>query len=139
MSEITIAQPLSGEEVIEAILVKVRKMLRDDCFLSPNSAYESFEADIAVKVKMLDIGRMPEVAIQAHVASDTPVNENGEDFALNAAEAHLSTTPPNQVRVESGQAIPTLVETAEGKKDIRPVKYANRTIVARSPNQAPRE
>lgn len=127
MSEETVAEPLSGEEVIQAILDRVGRMLRDDCYLSPMAAYESFEADIQVSVKMLDIGRTPEVHIRAKVQSEKPVDETDEDFALNAAEAHMAAMPPNQVRLEAGLPIPTLVEDTQGKRDIRPVRYARKT------------
>src|SRR6266850_1276926 len=128
MSEETVADPLSGEEVIQAIIDRVTRMLRDDCYLSPMAAYESFEVDIQVSVKMLDIGRTPEVKIRAKVQSEKPVDETDEDFALNAAEAHMAAMPPNQVRLEAGLPIPTLVEDTQGKRDIRPVRYARKSI-----------
>lgn len=130
MSETTLDTPLSGEEVIQAILDRVARMLRDDCYLSPMAAYESFEADIQVSVKMLDIGRAPEVHIQAKVKSEKPVDPNDEDFALNAAEAHLAAQPPNQVRLAAGLPIPTLVEDSQGQKEIKPVRYARKTTEA---------
>jgi len=127
MSEETVADPLSGEEVIQAILDRVTRMLRDDCYLSPMAAYESFEADIRVDVKMLDIGRTPEVRIRTHVQSDKAIDTNDENFALNAAEAHMAAMPPNQVRLEAGLPIPTLVEDSQGRRDVRPVRYARKT------------
>jgi len=120
MAEETLAQPLSGEEVVEAVLYRVREMLLKDCFLNPVVAYESFEAEIHVKLKLKDCGREPEVRISAKVESETAVSE---DAALEEAEAHLYSQPPNQVRMETGQAIPTLVETPEGRREIKKIHY----------------
>ena len=120
MNEITIAQPLSGEEVVEAILCRVKETLRKDCYLNPNAAYEAFTADIRVEVRLKDCGRMPEVNSRIRVASEKPVDE---DAALIAAEAHLGEAPPNQVRMESNQGIPTLVQTAEGKSEVKNVLH----------------
>lgn len=125
MSEITIAQPLSGSEVVNRIVEKIRTMLHQDCFLNAYSAYESFEADIKIDLKMLDCGRTPEVHARVIERSETPLSE---DFALEHADAHLGAQPPNQVRMESGQPIPTLVNTGDGRPEIRPVRYARRPV-----------
>ena len=130
MSETTIAAPLSGTEVIEAICAKVRNALRQDCFLSPMAAYESFEATVTLKVKMLDCGRIPEVHQTVTVQSEAPVNESDENFALEQAEIQMQAMPPNQVRRETDQAIPTLVDTGIGKPEIKHVKYAKKAPAA---------
>ena len=127
MSEMTIAQPLSGEEIIESLLDKLRQKLRQDCFLSPMMAYESYEADITIKIKSVDCGRIPESTAEIHEQSENPVDEKSENFALDQMDIHLAAAPPNQVRQETGLPIPTLVEGADGKRDIRNVKYQRKT------------
>lgn len=123
MSELTLAQPLSGEEIITALVEKLRDKLRSDCYLSGTTAYESFEADIKVSVRMVDCGRIPEVAVEVHEKSENPIDETNENFALEQMDIHLSSAPPNEVRQEAGLPIPTLVEGADGKRDIKNVKY----------------
>ncbi len=132
MSELTLAQPLSGEEIITSLVEKVRDKLRQDCYLSGTTAYESFEADILIKVRMVDCGRIPEVAVEVHEQSETAINENDENFALNEMDVHLSSAPPNQVRQEAGLPIPTLVEGADGKRTIKDVKYQKKNRGAES-------
>lgn len=124
MSETTIAEPLSGEEVVDAICDRVRETLRRDCYLNPASGYEAFSADIQIRVKLKDCGRLPEVAADVHVESEEAV---GEDAALLEAEAHLYEAPPNQVRQEAGLAIPTLVEDSQGKREVKRVTYARKS------------
>lgn len=128
MSELTLAQPLSGEEIITSLVEKIREKLRSDCYLSGTTAYESFEADISIKVRMVDCGRIPEVAVQVHEKSENLINENDENFALEQMDIHLTAAPPNQVRQEAGLPIPTLVEGADGKRDIKAVKYARKVL-----------
>jgi hypothetical protein len=127
VSEITIAQPLSGEEIIDSVLDKIRQKLRQDCYLSPMLAYESYEADITVKIKSVDCGRIAEVETHVQESSEHPVNERSENFALDEMDLHLESRPPNQVRQEAGLPIPTLVEGADGKRTIKDVKYQKKT------------
>jgi hypothetical protein len=125
MSETTLAAPLSGDEVIEAIVDKVRRMLQDDCYLSPMMAYESFNAKIELKVQALDVGRVVVVEQATEVKSENVIDE---DAALTQAESYIFDRPPNEVRQEAGLGIPTLVEDAEGRKEIKGVKYAKKVI-----------
>ncbi len=126
MSEMTIAQPLAGSEVMKRVLHKIEQMLRQDCYLNPMAAYESFEATIRVDIKMVDCGRMPEVHLEVKEHSENPIDENNENFALEMAEASLGAAPPNQVRMDSDQEIPTLVEHGDGSKEVKGVKYRRR-------------
>ena len=127
MNEITIASPLSGTEVCNRIVHKVMAMLKQDCFLNEYAAYESFEADIKIVWKCKDIGRIAEGTTHVVERSENAVDPSDENFALEMAEARLGEQPPNQVRMESGQAIPTLVDTGDGQKEVRHVKYARKS------------
>ena len=135
MNEITIAQPLSGTEVVTRIVEKVRTMLKQDCFLNDYAAYESFEADIKIVWKCHDIGRIAEGTTHVVERSEASVDPNDENFALEMAEASLGVQPPNQVRMESGQAIPTLVDTGDGQKEVKGVKYAKKTTAQKSESE----
>jgi hypothetical protein len=126
MNEMTIAQPLSGTEVVTRIVEKVRTMLRQDCFLNDYAAYESFEADIKIVWKCKDIGRIADGTTHVTERSENPVDPNDDNFALEIAEESIGAMPPNQVRMESGQPIPTLVDTGDGKQEVKHVKYAKK-------------
>ena len=126
MSEITIAQPLSGTEVVNRILEKVRTMLKQDCFLNEYAAYESFEADINIVWKCHDVGRIAAGTTAVVERSENPIDENNENFALEMAEDSLGVMPPNQVRQDSGQPIPTLVESGDGRREVKHVRYARK-------------
>lgn len=127
MSEITIAEPLSGAEVIDSILEKVRETLMRDCYLNPASAYESYSADIHVAVRLKDCGREPVVVSEVHVESETPVDE---DAALTESDAQLYDAPPNEVRQDAGLPIPTLVEDSQGRKEVKRVRYGRKVAAA---------
>jgi len=128
MREETLAQPLSGAEIIDAILFQLRDKLEKDCFLSPMTAYENFDARIHIIIRARDSGREVEVDREVHHQSAEAVDE---DQALVEADLLLAAKAPNEVRLETDQPIPTLTENAEGQKEIKPVRY-HRPLTARA-------
>ncbi len=124
MAEQTLNNPLAGNEIIEAILDKVRAKLRSDCFLNANSAYDWFNADISYKIDMHDSGALVKVDQQVIVSNgampETP------DLQHVEAEFHIDPAPPNEVRVETGQPVPTLTKDEHGKDVIKGVRYARK-------------
>lgn len=123
--EQTLALPLSGAEVIESVLSKVRRMLQNDCYLSPMTAYEAVAGVIKIELRCRDVGRIAE--INASVAiKEGPVDEltDGDDRFL--VEETIVEQPPNEVRVESEQPVPTLTEGADGRREIKGIKYARK-------------
>jgi hypothetical protein len=118
--------PLSGSEVREAVIDKISQFLAQDCFLSPNTAYDYFEAVITVHIKAHDVGR--DVVVASPVIITAGTKPDPEDEFLDQADAVLTMAPaaPNEVRVESGQPVPVST-TTKGKPDIKPVQYARKT------------
>lgn len=126
--ETTLALPLSGEEIIESVLDRIRRVLMRDCYLNPNNGYESFAGSISIKLKMRDMGRMPEVATEIQVKLGEEFPEGGDQFSVEAeGSEEIPEMPPNEVRVESEQGVPTLVDEGDGKRVIKRVKYARKT------------
>jgi hypothetical protein len=118
--------PLSGSEVREAVLDRISQYLAQDCFLSPNCAYEYFKAEITVHITAHDVGRDAVVGTLPIVVTAGTPPENEDEF-LEQADAVLEIHPaaPNEVRVESGQPVPVST-TTKGKPDIKPVQYARK-------------
>lgn len=132
--------PLTGEEVQEAILYKVAQSLSRTCHLKVDNAYTSFKAEITIRLTLSDFGR--------EVKDNHIVKEEGSIFVPPEMEEQLrkdgmpigeprtveatltmEPMPPNQVRIETDQAVP--VPTVEGgKKVIKHLRYA-----ARKPKQ----
>jgi hypothetical protein len=132
--EQTLALPLSGEEVIAAVCAKIASVLRQDCFLSPMTAYESVTGSVSVILRMRDIGRFPEVQVVVPVsAGNIAPSEQNPDAALSEFEAdiEIEEQSPNEARVDSGQDVPVLVEGEGGRKEIKGIKYAKKTEVKR--------
>ena len=121
MSERTIAEPLSGDEVLEVICDKIRMALRKDCNLNPALAYEAFSGEISISLRLKDSGRAPEVKASVSVRSEEPVLE---DTFLEQTEIALQEMPPNVVRQQAGLPLPTLVEDQNGRREVRKVRYA---------------
>ena len=125
MSEEVLNTPLGGDEIIEAILYRVREQLTRDCFLSPNSAYEKFSGKIHIEVLVVDGDRSLGVTRDMTVTLGEPIDVNDEPI-LGVSTEIIEEEPPNVVRRESEQAIPVLTDDGTGKKEMRKVKYKRR-------------
>jgi len=112
VSEKTIPAPLSGQEVKEALIDRISQALDKDCFLHPNAAYDFFTGKITLEVTLHDAGREDEIKMEQSVTA----GETQPDAKKATVAIDLEKQPPNQVRVESGQPVPT----DTGKK----IKYA---------------
>ena len=143
--------PLTGEEVQEAILYKVVQSLSKTCHLKVDNAYTAFKAEISIKLTLSDFGRqvsdnhivkesgeMPGVCCECPTVGpeedtvglsvdDCPIH--GKKSRTVEANVTMEPMPPNQVRIETDQAVP--VPTVEnGKKVVKHLRYA-----ARKPKQ----
>jgi len=128
MSETTIAAPLSGEEVVETIVYRVRQALFGDCHLNPYLAYLSFEAEITVKVKLRDNGRDPEVEQQIRVSGgSSEIRQELKTQEWSSSYVYMEDAPPNAVRQSANLPIPTIVERSDGRKEQTKMKYARKT------------
>jgi len=121
-NEVAVPEPLSGTEVIEAIVFKVREQLRRDCYLSPNSAYEYFKAKIRIEIAAIDCGN--ERGVKADI--DVELREQPEiaDLQTETSDEIVDRMPPNVVRRETEQPVPVVTQDAVGKQEQRRVKYA---------------
>ncbi len=128
MSEVAIPEPLSGTEIIEAVLSRVRQQLMRDCFLSANCAYESFEGRITVQVRAVDAGRNADVdqTIVANAGGPYDAEKPGAIEVESIDE--IEKEPPNVVRRESGQGVPVMTEDSSGHKETRRVHYQRRGV-----------
>lgn len=118
MSEKQVTLPLNGEEIQHAILYKLGESMEKTCHLTPQMAYSSFRAKIRVEILLDDYGRETPDNHEIEVADGTP-SANARSVAT---EITIEPTPPNQVRVETGQDVPVKV-TKDGKQEIKRVKY----------------
>lgn len=121
MAEVTLNSQLSGTEVVEAIVDKVRAKLRRDCYLSPNMAYDWFMATIKIELDVHDAGTTLKIDTTEVIAEG---EEPGEDEPIMTVSEHMDipAAPPNTVRIETGQDIPTLTKE-NGKNVVKGVRY----------------
>ncbi len=132
MSEVSIPEPLTGTEVIEAIAYRANEMVREvlqrDCFLSANSAYEAFECKIMVKIKARDCGRFVEVD-QDIVVGEGTIQDTDVNVVQEETGAMFSEAPPNVVRAETEQPVPVMIGDTAGNQERKTVKYKKRETV----------
>lgn len=131
MPEEVVVRPLSGEEVQEAVLYKIRESMAKTCNLRPDDAYTSFRAEIEIHLTLSDYGR--EVSdnhkVIAQEVTDAVPPYVG-DTRNYEVEITMEPAPPNQVRIETEQKVPVEV-TEDGKKVTKLVRYAPRKVPPR--------
>jgi hypothetical protein len=126
MAEIAIPEPLSGQEIIEALIFRIRQQLIQDCYLNPSVAYESFSGEITIKIRAIDCGRSAVVEKTIVAESGVPFNPEAEGALELTTVQEIPTEPPNVVRRESGQGVPVMTEDSGGRKEVRRVHYARK-------------
>lgn len=126
MNEVAVPEPLSGAEIIEALLFRVRQQLIADCYLNPNNAYESFEGQITIKVRAVDCGRIVEVEKTVVADAGAPFDDKKEGAFETTTVQDIPKEPPNVVRRESGQGVPVMTEDAGGRREVKRVHYARK-------------
>ncbi len=124
MSEQVLPLPLSGGEIIKSVLHHIEQMLRKDCFLNEVAAYETVQGVIGIRLAMKDCGRECPVELSIPLQAGPSVDESDPDVYLAQADRELMAAPPNQVRQESDQPLPVLVEDSTGKREVKRVTYA---------------
>lgn len=122
-NEVSVPEPLSGTEIIEAVVFKVREQLRRDCFLSPNSAYEHFSGRIHIEIRATDCGRLVDVGADVPVVLGKEPEGDAKSEILTSTE-EIPQAPPNVVRRQTDQSVPVVTQDNAGKQDQRRVKYA---------------
>jgi len=115
--------PLTGEEVQEAVLSKIKESFNRTCHLKYDNAYTSFKAEIHIKFTLSDYGRTIEDNHAVEVSGSSGIPET--ETRTVETDITMEPAPPNQVRVESGQPVPVKVNEG-GKTVIKHLKYAAR-------------
>ena len=118
-------QPLSGQEVQEAILYKVAESLSKTCHLHPDNAYAKFRADISIRLVLSDFGREQKDNHEVSAGEDTGLE--GVEHQVDASVV-MEPQAPNAVRVETNQDVPVST-VVDGKTVTRKVRYAARKAV----------
>ena len=123
MNEMTIAKPLSGPEIIEAIVYKIRENLGKNTLLSPHRAYKSFSFDNVLTIN-LNSQCLPVEQAMGFAKGGSDGEHNGEETTIiNQSQPALS---PNEVRRDTEQGVPVLVKTPQGKVEEKRLKYAKK-------------
>jgi hypothetical protein len=125
-NERTLARPLSGAEVRQAILNRIEAQLARDCFLVPHLGYASFSFQAEIRIQFQYTGtsiRQTQVNAQGKGGNET-------DDPVESVDVHVAEEPkpPNEVRVDSGQGVPTIARSATGKVEERRVRYDQKEL-----------
>lgn len=122
MDETTIAKPLSGPEVIEAICYKIRENLNKNCLLAPHSAYGAFSFDATIKINFNNPTSLVREAMGFANGSDGAVDQTAETVEENI-QIKEAEAPPNQIRRDTEQGVPAMIKTPQGGTTEKRLKY----------------
>ena len=129
MLEKTIAKPLSGLEVKEAILDRIRKQMNADCTLRDIEAYGAFSFYCTLTVNFQTLGATKATSIELTGIEgevDPEIPEESETITATDVER-----PPNEVRRDSGQGIPVLTKDEHGHMVEKTVNYRDPEFVGK--------
>ncbi len=121
---------LNGTEVINDLLDQVAQRLHSDCNLRDSDSYTGgYKAHVTVKLTLygLDPVDVEKTVIVSKPTAEAVAPENAE--RMHTVESETEVEVPveerlNVVRERSGQDIPTLTRTEEGKPEIKRRSYA---------------
>lgn len=121
-NEVAVPEPLSGTEIIDAVVFKIREALRRDCFLNANTAYEYFSGQFHIELKAVDCGREAAVTVDVtHTAGAAP--EPGAAIQEAKVDETIPMEAPNVVRRATRQSVPVVATDATGRNEQRRVTY----------------
>ena len=126
-SEKSIPLPLTGEEIQEAVVFKLRECMQKNCHLSLGNAYTSAKIDIKISMTLFDYGREVrnnEIA-QVHLDSELPNESAAQEVT---GELITDPMPPNLLRQEVDLPVPveSVIDGKKVTKHLKHLKYAPR-------------
>lgn len=123
MDETTIPKALSGPEIIEAVVYKMRENLSKNCLLAPHCAYAAFGFDATVKINFVNPTSSIKEAQGFAIGSGGEVPADEVEQLSETVKMHEDAEPPNKVRRDTGQGIPAMVKTPQGGTTETKLKY----------------
>lgn len=135
MAERTIVKPLSGDEIIESIVTKIRSQLARDCFLNPHLAYASFSYQAEIRVQFQNTGTAIK---ETYARASGQGGDEQDDIDTESIDVSVSEVPksPNDVRVEAGIGVPVLATKPSGGIQEKRVKYDPKGAPAKTARKA---
>lgn len=122
MQEMTIAKPLTGPEIIEAICFKMRESLSKNCLLAGHQAYAGFSFDAKVELHFNNPASYVKEAMGFAKGSDGDTTPTEGDLS-DTVVMHEPEASPNEVRRETEQPVPAIATSPSGKKEEVKLKY----------------
>ena len=117
--ETSLLKPLSGAEVVRAILHDIEHALTHDDRFAPHVAYDGFTFHASIQI------RTPSAAIPGvdRIVSGGAGLVPPDDAPAATVTAERELQPPNQVRMDTAQPVPVLSDNGDGKVTERWAKH----------------
>jgi hypothetical protein len=115
MPELTLNDPLSGDEIKRIVLSRIESALAKDCTLIDDLAYAGFSVTFEIKIGYVR-GPVPGTLVWGGMAQGAAVGSEGETASV---QGEYKTEIPNAARQEHDLAIPVMVNTPSGPQKRR--------------------
>ena len=114
MAEMSLNDPLSGEEIKKILLQRIKDQLDRDCTLQNDLSYPSFSMIFEINIKYARAA-VPSTLVWGKVDGELekPSDQALEEVAENV-KASYESGPPNVARQEHDLPIPVMVSTPSG-------------------------
>ena len=119
-------KPLSGQEVREIVIAKLRDKLSGDTRLADYIAVPAFE--FRIDLTMLLDGAVHNEIKEKIEHKHGVVSESSDNLTAITAHVHQTQMPPNQARVDAGLEVPVLSHDEKGRPVEKGVKYAKEKL-----------
>ena len=115
MPELTLNDPLSGDEIKRIVLARIEAALAKDCTLIDDLAYPGFSLNFEIKLGYVR-GPVPGTLVWGGMAKGAAVDPDAE---VESVQGEYKTEIPNAARQEHDLAIPVMVNTPNGPQKRR--------------------
>lgn len=128
MAEKVLNLPLSGLEIRKAITEIIGNVLEKDGRINHDTAFDYFDCQVHVTLHSHDLGRVVTTEVNEKFVGKAP--EFDENPALDEFDHQfeIHSESPNQTRIETGQDVPVLTRNADGKEEVKGVRYSRKDL-----------
>lgn len=119
-------KPLSGQEVKEIMIAKLRDKLYGDTRLADYIAVPAFE--FRIDLTMLLDGAVHNEIQEKIEGKRGVVSESSDNLTAITHHIQQSQMPPNQARVDAGLEVPVISHDEKGRPVEKGVKYAKEKL-----------
>jgi hypothetical protein len=125
--EVVMNKPLSGLEVREIILNKLKRTLDGDSRLADYVAFPAFEYRLDLAI-LLAGAVHPDIKVVHEDHKGAPITDTTDNVSAVTIHQAQDQLPPNEARIEADLPVPVLGHDEKGRPVEKSVKYGKEQV-----------